>query len=347
MLLALALACSDPKPAGDSTTQPTAAYPLDDVLRVNDLQALGTHNSYHLRTEGIDRPEWDYDHLPLERQLGEQGVRQFELDLNFIPAESGSPTHFEVFHIGFLDENTTCRLLVDCLATMRAWSDAHPGHHPLVTLLEVKDPWMEDDLAWGDAYLARLEEEIASVWPRDRLLTPDDVQRDAANLREGIAAGGWPTLGETRGKAMFVMHTGDGFRARYTADGTAGKLLFPDAYGDTEAPFAAYHSMNDPLWYGQRIAEVVAAGHLVRTRADGDGNEARANDTTRRDAALASGAHFLSTDFPAAGANGEGPHPATGYFVAMPAGTPSRCNPVRAPEDCTPEAIESPALLGD
>ncbi len=337
MLLMLALACAPDDVLDTSEVATSFSYPLDDVLRMNDLQALGTHNSYHLRMPGVDRPEWDYDHLPLERQLDEQGVRQFELDLNWM---NGEP--FEVFHVGFLDEETTCRRLTDCLAAQKSWSDAHPGHHPLVTLLEVKDAW---DPTFGAAYLEQLESELASVWPRERLVTPDDVQRDADNVRDGLANYGWPTLGETRGKAMFVLHTGDGFRARYVEGGTVGNLIFADAYGDVTAPFAAYHSMNDAIGDGARIAEVVAAGHLVRTRADGDGNEARANDTVRRDAALASGAHFISTDFPAPGESGEGPHPQTGYFVAMPEGTPSRCNPVRAVTDCTSSAIESPEQL--
>ncbi len=329
-LVAALLACVA-EDSDEVATASTFSYPLDDVLRLNDLQAVGTHNSYHLRTEGVDRPEWDYDHLPLDQQADAQGVRQFELDLNWM---DGAP--FEVFHVGFLDETTTCRLLTDCLAALKGWSDTHPGHHPLAVMLEVKDPWDAND---GDAYLAQLEDELVSVWPRERLVTPDDVQGDADNVRDGLAAQGWPTLGEVRGKALFVLHAGDEYRGRYVEGGTEGKLLFPDAYGDVTLPFAAWHSMNDAVGQSQRIGEVVAAGHLVRTRADSDGNEARADDTRVRDAALASGAHFVSTDFP-------GPHPETGYVVTIPGGTPSRCNPLRAPEGCTSGAIEAPDQLG-
>jgi len=42
----------------------------------------------------------------------------------------------------------------------------------------------------------------------------------------------------------------------------------------------------------------VKAGFVVRTRADADTVEARSNDTTRRDAALQSGAQYVSTDYP-------------------------------------------------
>jgi len=61
-----------------------------DSLAINQLQYLGTHNSYHL-SMGEERlkqyavlvPEakaWDYEHAPLDVQL-EHGVRSFELDL--------------------------------------------------------------------------------------------------------------------------------------------------------------------------------------------------------------------------------------------------------------------------
>jgi len=75
----------------------------------------------------------------------------------------------------------------------------------------------------------------------------------------------------------------------------------------------------------------------VRPRADSSPATARANDTAGREAALATGAQLVSTDFPA---------PVTGlsYSVAIPGGTPSRCSP-GAPQGCTPEAIEDPAKL--
>ena len=64
---------------------------------------------------------------------------------------------------------------------------------------------------------------------------------------------------------------------------------------------------------------------LVRTRADADTVQARSNDTTMRDAALAGGAQFVSTDY-------EVPDPRFGpYVVRIPGGTPARCNPVTAP----------------
>jgi len=85
------------------------------------------------------------------------------------------------------------------------------------------------------------------------------------------------------------------------------------------------------------ISEALDAGMLIRTRADTDGEEAAAGDYSRFEAALASGAHFISTDFP-------GPTDLD-YFIEIPDGTPSRCNPVTAPESCENLALEDPDLL--
>lgn len=332
MSLLLLLACG---PSADDTGGPPAwSYPLDDTLTFADLQALGTHNSYHLRTEGVEVEEWDYDHAPLDVQLGEQGVRQFELDVNWNP----DTRVWEVYHVGVLDQNTTCWLLTDCLATMKGWSDDHPAHHPLFTLLEVKAPYDEAD---ADAMLAQLEDEVRGVWPEERLITPDDVIGQATGLSEAVATVGWPTLGALRGQALFVLHDGGDWRSRYTEGHTttAGRALFPDGGGDLDLPVAAVDTINDPRGGADAIAAAVAAGRLVRTRTDSDGDEARANDPTTRDAALASGAHFVSTDFPV-------PHEETGYVVTIPGGTPSRCNPLRAPPECSSEAIESPEAVG-
>ena len=106
--------------------------------------------------------------------------------------------------------------------------------------------------------------------------------------------------------------------------------LFVDVHGDLEDPRAAIHSMNEPE--DPHIAEVVAAGHLVRTRSDADVIEPELNDTTRRDTALASGATFVSTDFPV-------PHPTTGFVVSVGDG-PARCKPVHTNTKCTPERLE-------
>src|SRR5262249_2271590 len=68
---------------------PAAA--ADDALRINQLQVVGTHNSYHVgfapsatRLMQLEAPQVlagiDYRHPALTRQL-DDGVRQIELDV--------------------------------------------------------------------------------------------------------------------------------------------------------------------------------------------------------------------------------------------------------------------------
>ena len=57
--------------------------------------------------------------------------------------------------------------------------------------------------------------------------------------------------------------------------------------------------------------------------------QARAGDTSQRDAALASGAHYVSTDYV-----WPDERFGTGYVVDLPGDTAARCNPVSAPRRC-------------
>jgi hypothetical protein len=81
----------------------------------------------------------------------------------------------------------------------------------------------------------------------------------------------------------------------------------------------------------------------VRTRADGDNVEPFAGDTSKRDAALASGAQFVSTDYPVIVPGV--PMTGTPYVVDIPGGTPARCNPVTAPAACASTDIEDPKFM--
>lgn len=321
-----------PQPPPEPPPVPTFDYPLDAVLRLNHLQAKGTHNSYHIQPD-IDIKEWRYTHAPLDVQLSAQGVRKVELDIHLNEAEG----FFEVYHIGVLDEKTTCRKLTECLKIMKTWSDTFPAHHTLFIQIEPKDAYYPDT---ADAYFKRFEEEVTSVWPRKRIVTPDDVKGDAPSIREAITTTGWPTLGEGRAKILLFMDNSSEFRDHYSRGGKDldGRLMFAASDFGVERPYDAVFVLNNPLTEASSIAGALAGGFLVRTRADGDNEEALAGDTTKRDAALESGAQIISTDYPA-------PVMGVDYVVEIPGGAPSRCSPVTAPAECTPEAIENPKYL--
>ena len=297
---------------GPQPVDPVFPYPLDDSLRVHHLQAKSTHNSYHIEPDGNELLDWAYSHAPLGGQLATQGVRHFELDIRYDAAAE----RFVVFHLKIIDEETQCETLTTCLADIKAWSDGHRAHHPIVVQLEIKDSYPGD--AQAEGYFGRLHDEIRSVWPAERIVTPAMVRGDHASVGQAVAAVGWPTLGDCRGRVLFTMDNGGELVRAYSNDhsGLANRLIFPAS--DPGDAYAAVAVLNDPN--DSRIAAAVAANMLVRTRADSSGIEAVNGDTTRLTTALASGAHFISTDFPV-------PVPEHDYAVSIPEGTPARCNP--------------------
>ena len=308
--------------------QPRYDYPRDGELRVDQLQAKATHNSYHLEPPNNKLIDWKYTHAPLDVQLDKLGVREVELDLHL---EDGV---FRVFHLKNFDDKTTCDLFSECLAVIKRWSDGHRGHHLLVVQMEAKGG------APGafEGYFDELHREILSVWPEKRILTPAKLQGSYPTIKAALAARGWPKLGETRGMILFAMDERGDTQAAYTHDhkDLNGRLVFPDA--DPADAYAAFSVANDPTSDAKLIQQAIAAHMLVRTRADSDGTEAAANDTTRQKTALASGVNFVTTDFPVKVAGAD-------YFLEIPGGTPSRCNPLTAPKDCSSRDIESPQQL--
>ncbi len=318
----LAPACS-PAPGCD--------HPMDDRLTLAQVQVKGTHNSYHLAPEHGAVPDLDYTHAPLDVQLDEQGVRQFELDIYFQPDRA----EFRVAHIldMDLDPDSSCSPLVECLGLLRAWSDEHPAHLPLAVFVDLKDYF---DAATAEDYFGLLEARILSVWPVERLITPAQVQGDHPDLRSAVTGQGWPTLGEARGKALFVLFEGGDWNEHYT-HGHAhldGRLLFART-SNPALPFASVLMMDDPMDGFEAIQQEVAQGFLVRTRADSGWDEIHGANPDRRDKAFASGAHFVSTDAPA-------PVEGIESWVEVPDGLPARCNPVTAPEGCHSRAVEDP-----
>jgi hypothetical protein len=353
--------------AATFTGAPATQAAVGDDVRLNEIQVIGSHNSYKVLPSqaeqdlirsfiGSGADQMQYEHAPLGEQFASQKVRQIELDvwvdsaggrftqpllrsvLNLGPyqPELMNQPGTKTFHIQDVDYGTTCPTFVMCLQQVKAWSDSNPGHVPLSILVELKDTPLElgdfdftDPEPWTPAAMDVLDTEIRSVFSEGRTITPDDIRGDAATLRDAVTTTGWPTLGESRGKVMFVMDNGGGYRTSYLAGhpSLAGRVLFTNSTAGADD--AAFIKMNNP--FDASIPGLVSAGFLVRTRADGDTTEARSGDTSMRDAALASGAQWVSTDYPVPGmAVGF----TSSYVAAIPGGTVARCNPVNGPAGC-------------
>ncbi len=321
-MLPLLLACAGPDddtaaPADDTAPIPWS-YALDDTLRVTDVQAAGTHNSYHVEPDPAAVAEWEYTMPPLREQLA-LGIRQFELDIHVHEGE------LRVYHAIGLDEETTCATLAACLDALAAWSAANPAHMPLYVQLEPKDDAGGDAIDDYDALDATLLAHGPAAF------TPAELRGDHATLAEALAADGWPTLGALRGRAIYGMDDSGTHRDAYRARGE-GVLFLDTLPGDTDAALAIVNDPGSP-----DLAAALAAGMLTRVFADSAG-ELAADNAASLEAALASGGHFLSSDHPA-------PVDGSDYTFAIPDGTPARCNPVTAPPECTPTAVEDPAFI--
>ena len=345
------LACGAPGRAGDGP-------------RIDQIQVIGSHNSYHLAPHSnvqgllgargrVAAQALDYTHRPLAEQFSRLGLRQIELDVFADPGGGlysrpaarqilrglgkdpgpdpdpdgrlGKPG-FKVFHIQDIDYLSTVATFAEALRQVRDWSAAHPRHVPILVLVELKDDVVAAlptrPATFGKAELDGIDAEIRAVFSPADLLAPDQVRGPRATLRDAIKARGWPTLEESRGKVLFALDNEGELRDLYLADHPTleGRAMFVTV--DPEHPAAAWMKRNDPVREFDEIRALVKAGFLVRTRADADTAEARKNDPTRREKALASGAQFISTDFPE-------PRPeVSDYRARLPGDVVARSNPV-------------------
>jgi hypothetical protein len=347
----------------------------DKLVHLNQIQVIGSHNSYHTGFAPSARKyleqvnpkalrALDYSHPALDVQLT-GGVRQLEIDV-FADTKGGrfahmdiddkikaaglpadppfDPNHvmdkpgFKVMHVQGLDQRSSCQTFVACLTTVRAWSKAHPGHMPIFLLIETKEgevkelPAAPKTEAFTPAVFDLLDAEIRSVFKPGEIILPDEVRGKHATLNEAIKSGAWPTLEKARGRVVFLMDQRK-VESIYTEGHPSlrGRISFTNA--EAGQPDAAFIEEND----GTKavIDGLVKQGYLVRTRTDEGTEQARTNDTTRRDAALATGAQIISTDYP-----GAEPSSWTGYKVELPGGMVARCNPLNAPAGCVSALLQ-------
>lgn len=145
-----------------------------DSLRLNQIQVIGSHNSYRKATDkgvmrflrfvdkikpGLDIPSLDYAHLPMETQFDSFAIRSVEIDIYNDPQggryynrygnrlawksaksreEKLKTPGMKVLHIPDIDYNTHYLTFKDALTSLKKWGDAHPNHVPVFVLIETK-----------------------------------------------------------------------------------------------------------------------------------------------------------------------------------------------------------------
>ena len=339
-------------------------------IAINHIQVIGSHNSYKQKIEEplmkiiLEKDSstigLDYYHIPIKDQL-DLGLRSLEIDALHDPTggrykepvgitllrEKGiEPQAFDsanelaapgikVLHVPDIDFRSHCLTFKGCLKEVKEWSEGHPNHLPIIITINpknsgLKEPGSTPVLRFTKNVLDSLDQEILSVFAAQHLITPSFVQGDFKTLREAVTTAGWPSLESSKGKVLFVLDAGTEITNMYIEGGIAGKPMFPNV--PQSDPHAAFLIMNDPKIQQQEIQENVKAGFMIRTRADADTKEARTDDFSRLEAAIASGAHVISTDYYL-----DRLSPSGQFQVDLKAGKYQRCNPIIAGEGCALE----------
>lgn len=149
-----------------------------DSLRMNEIQIIASHNSYHLKTDplvfnwlksldslgilpsNLDPDDLDYEHETYEDQFNLYNVRGLELDIYNDPqggqyyyqtgkslaggnASSNNPDlnlpGFKLIHIVDFDFNSHHTTFKQSLQAIYNWSIAHPNHLPVFINIETKE----------------------------------------------------------------------------------------------------------------------------------------------------------------------------------------------------------------
>jgi hypothetical protein len=360
-----------------STVPGAQAQAGDDVVKLNQIQVIGTHNSYHAGIAPNESKLWqtryataykglDYQHQPLPQQF-DSGVRQIELDVyadtkgglyahpsgpvtvaaaHLPPDPDPDPNHlmskpgFKVMHVQDVDYRSTCQPFIGCLEQVKLWSQAHPGHVPIFILVETKQGKPR-----GDLHLTEPEPFTSAVF--DAL---DAEIRSVFQPDELITPDDVRGQYETLNQAVLAGNWP-------SVAGARGKVVFlMDQQIVGPVYLAGHPSLRGRVIFtnakpGQPdaafmerndgpvadIAALVRQGYLIRARTDSDTKEARTNDATTRDAMMASGAQLLSTDYPS-----NEPARWDGHFVVtLPGNAVARCNPINAPTMCNNKALDA------
>lgn len=150
---------------------------LSEETKINEIQVLGSHNSYRLATYEPIMRFWkqtrhlfskifvskalSYSHAEsFDEQLGKFGLRSLELDIYYDPhgnlfsrrlgnklikenprvdiPELQRPG-FKVLHLPDFDYCTQYFTFADALQSVKKWSDQNPDHFPLYIMIEAKD----------------------------------------------------------------------------------------------------------------------------------------------------------------------------------------------------------------
>jgi len=354
-----------------------AAAGTSDEIRLNEIQVIGTHNSYHAGlAPGVEqwlktkRPEavlgLDYQHPTLDKQLS-AGIRQVEIDI-YADSQGGRFAHprtidwitsaglspdapwdppaimakpgFKVLHIQDIDYRRNCQPFTACLRTIREWSRSHPGHSPIFILIETKaDRPPADGVEFTDA----------EPFTRQTLDALDaeilSVVPKKAMVTPDQVRGHFPTLqAAVRAGQWPTLHAARG-KMLFLLDQKRMGPAYLEGHPSLRGRIMFTNSRPgepDAAFIEQNENDVAQINALVR---DGYLIRARTDWDTRQARTNDTGRRdaLLSSGAQILSTDYPDSEPAhwTNYKVGFPEKVAARCNPVTAPRDCRSDSLDS------
>lgn len=174
----------------------------DEQLPYSSSTGVGVHNAYEKTT------------FPYLADALDSGAGMLELDVwtNVFGAS------WRVSHSNPLGSDSNCvnaantgelrtkarnQGLPGCLADMKVWHDANPGHRPILVKVELKDGFQGK----GGRGPAALDALLTSTLG-DAVYRPADLVGGSANLDSAVQERGWPARSALAGKFVFELIPG-------------------------------------------------------------------------------------------------------------------------------------------
>ncbi|MEV0370815.1 phosphatidylinositol-specific phospholipase C domain-containing protein [Streptomyces sp. NPDC050636] len=183
-----------------AVTGPAGAEPA--ATTYDTSTSVGVHNAY------------EKDKYPYFADALDSGTALVELDV----WANGLGSSWRVSHSNPLGNNNNCagastaselrtkdrnQDFGGCLADMKAWHDANPGHRPILVKVEMKDGFNAKGGRGPAEFDALVRQKLG-----DAVYGPGDLTAGHATPDEAARAGAWPARSDLAGKFLFELIPG-------------------------------------------------------------------------------------------------------------------------------------------
>ncbi|MEU9112912.1 phosphatidylinositol-specific phospholipase C domain-containing protein [Streptomyces sp. NPDC048483] len=183
-----------------AVTGPAGAEPA--ATTYDTSTSVGVHNAY------------EKDKYPYFADALDSGAALVELDV----WANGLGRSWRVAHSNPLGNNNNCEGATSpaelrtkdrdqdfgaCLADMKAWHDANPGHRPILVKIEMKDGFNAKGGRGPAEFDALVRQKLG-----DAVYGPGDLTAGHATPDEAVRAGGWPARSALAGKFLIELIPG-------------------------------------------------------------------------------------------------------------------------------------------